>query len=87
MSHLWCPRCDLIDPGKGPDHSCGMQLVTVPHDGDMTDLLMLAQALTGLVSTPQGFDRSKYDLDALQDDMDRRDELMAVAQAEAEAIA
>jgi hypothetical protein len=87
VSHLWCPRCDLIDPGDGPDHSCGVRLVQVPHDADMTDLLMLAQALAGLVTTPPGFDRSQYTLEDLQADMDRRDEIMATVQAEAEATA
>jgi len=87
VSNLWCPRCDLMAKDDGPDHTCGTTLVEVPHDMDMTDLLMTAQAVAGLVSPPPGFVRGEWDMQDIQDDLDRRDELMATTQAEAEAIA
>lgn len=87
MSHLWCPRCDLMAKDDGPDHSCGTRLEEVPHNVDMTDLLMVAQALAGLVSPPPGFVRGDWSMADIQDDLDRRDEMMATTQAEAEALA
>ncbi len=86
-SHLWCPKCDVMAEGDGPDHSCGTKLHAVPHGVDMTELVLTAQAMTGLLSIPPGFDPSAWDLDAIQEDLDRRDELMAITQAEAEALA
>lgn len=85
MNHLWCPRCDVIVEAESC--SCGTQAEKVTYGVDMTELLITAQALVGLVTIPDDFDGSKWDLATIQADLDRRDELAALAQALAEAIA
>lgn len=74
--HLWCPSCDriVVDPGVC---ACGSRPVAVAHGLDMVELLIAAQALTGLVTLPPGFDPDCWDIDALKTDIDARDEILA----------
>ncbi len=76
MKHLWCASCDVVVKGQ-EKCPCGAALHKVVHDLDMVDLLMTTQALTGLLTAPADFDPYDWDIDALVEDMDRRDELMA----------
>jgi hypothetical protein len=57
--------------------SCGSQLIAVAHDLDMVELLITAQALTGLVTVPPNFEGNNWDIDLIQADIDARDEAMS----------
>ena len=74
--HLWCPGCDAMIRGSDAC-ACGGPLIPVPHDLDMVELLITAQALTGLVTVPPNFEQNRWDIDLIQADIDERDEAMS----------
>jgi hypothetical protein len=74
---MWCATCDKI-VADTPACSCGADIYPVTHPLDMVELLITAQALHGLVTVPPGFESTRWDIDALQDDIDARDELMTM---------
>jgi hypothetical protein len=76
VEHLWCAACDVVVNGKDPC-ACGDKPHKVPHPLDMVDLLVTAQYLAGLMDPPDDFDPYDWDADALAEDMQRRDELLA----------
>ena len=74
--HLWCPACDAMVRDSDAC-ACGGPLIRVVHDLDMVELLITAQALTGLVTVPPNFDGNRWDIDLIQADIDARDEAMS----------
>ncbi len=76
LQHLWCPGCDAMIRDSDAC-SCGVSLVRVAHDLDMVELLITAQALTGLVTVPPNFEPNRWNIDDIQADIDARDEAMS----------
>ena len=74
--HLWCASCDAMIRDSDAC-ACGGELIVVAHDLDMVELLITAQALTGLVTVPPNFEGNKWDIDLIQADIDARDEAMS----------
>ena len=79
-SAMWCPRCDLIAT-DGKECACGSKLYKVAHAVDTTELLLTALTVSGLLSRPDGFDPSAWNLQAIQDDLDARDDIITAAEA------
>lgn len=79
---LWCPSCDIIVRDTRVC-TCGSELHRVAHGVDTTELLLTAQTVAGLLSRPDGFDPSRWNLAAIQADLDERDDILTAADARA----